>query len=144
MEIRKLTETEKPAAIDLAWRVFQAYEAPVYSPEGVRNFRAYITDPAAVSALTVYGAFEGETVIGALAVREGGTHISRFFVDPAWHQKGVGKALFFHFLADSGAGKVTVNSSPYAVEVYRRLGFHPTAAEQLTDGIRYTPMEYVG
>lgn len=36
----------------------------------------------------------------------------------------------------------TVNSSPYAVEIYRHLGFVPTDTEQITDGIRYTPMRY--
>lgn len=70
--------------------------------------------------------------------------ISLFFVDPAWHWQGVGKAFFRCFLADSSAEKVTVHSSPYAVEIYRRLGFHPTASEQVADGIRYTPMVYAG
>ena len=36
----------------------------------------------------------------------------------------------------------TVNSSPYAVEVYRHLGFVATDAEQCTDGLRYTPMRF--
>ena len=34
----------------------------------------------------------------------------------------------------------TVHSSPYAVEVYRHLGFVPTDSEQVTHGLRYTPM----
>lgn len=38
----------------------------------------------------------------------------------------------------------TVHSSPYAVEVYRHLGFVPTDTEQLTDGLRYTPMRFDG
>lgn len=141
MEIRRLEEAEKPAAMELAWRVFLEFEAPDYGPEGVRTFRVYITDPAAVSDLTAYGAFSGENLVGLLAVREG-AHIALFFVDPVWHRKGVGRALFHRFLADSGAAEVTVNSSPYAVEVYRRLGFSPTAPERLDDGIRYTPMAY--
>ncbi len=142
MNIRKLTETQKPAAMELAWRVFQEFEAPEYAPEGVQAFRAYITDPAAVKALTVYGAFEEARIIGVLAIRPGGTHISLFFVDPDYHRQGVGTALMQCFFTDSGAETVTVHSSPYAVEVYRRLGFQPTAAEQLADGIRYIPMEH--
>lgn len=140
MEIRQLEGTERAAAMELAWRVFQEFEAPDYGPEGVQTFRAYITDPA-VSDLTVYGAFSGENPIGMLAVREG-PHIALFFVDPAWHRQGVGRALFRRFLAASGAESVTVHSSPYAVEVYRRLGFQDTAPEQQADGIRYTPMRY--
>lgn len=141
MEIRQLEGTEKAAAMELAWRVFQEFEAPDYGPEGVPAFRAYITDPA-VSDLTVYGAFSGENLIGMLAVQEKGSHIALFFVDPVWHRQGVGRALFRRFLADSGAESVTVHSSPYAVEVYRRLGFQDTAPEQQADGIRYTPMRH--
>ena len=36
----------------------------------------------------------------------------------------------------------TVNSSPYAVEIYRHLGFVPTDDEQSVDGLRFTPMQY--
>jgi len=38
---------------------------------------------------------------------------------------------------------MTVNSSPYAVDIYRRLGFHAISEEQLTDGIRFTPMKCI-
>lgn len=136
-----MREAEKPAAMELVWRVSQRFKAPEYSPESIRTFRSYITDRSVPSVLTVYGAFDGETVIGVLDIRKG-AHISLFFVDTAWYRRGVGKELFRRFLADSGAEAVTVNSSPYAVGVYRRLDFSPIAPEQLTDGIRYTPMAY--
>jgi len=35
---------------------------------------------------------------------------------------------------------ITVNSSPYALEVYHRLGFIDKDREQTVDGIRFTPM----
>lgn len=55
--------------------------------------------------------------------------------------RGIGRLLFQAYLAEGGRGRITVHSSPYAVEVYRHLGFSPTAEEQLSpDGIRYTPM----
>ena len=38
--------------------------------------------------------------------------------------------------------EITVNSSPYAVEAYRRLGFVDVDNEKLLDGIRFTPMIY--
>ena len=142
MEIRKLKPFEKEAAMALVWRVFLKFEAPEYTPDGVRTFYTFITDRTAVEGLTVYGALEGESMIGVLAVRTPGSHISLFFVDPAWHRKGVGKALFHRFLEDSSTGQITVNSSPYAVEVYHRLGFQDTAEEQKKEGIRYTPMCY--
>ncbi|WP_298017358.1 GNAT family N-acetyltransferase [uncultured Dysosmobacter sp.] len=140
MEIRKLGPGEKGPAMDLAWRIFQMFQAPDDPPEGAEAFHAYIMDPEIREGLTGYGAFQEETLTGVLAVRD--NHISLFFVDSSQHKRGIGRALFHHFLADRGPGTVSVNSSPYAVEVYRHLGFRPTAPEQMTDGIRYTPMRY--
>lgn len=59
MEIRKLTEAEMPAALELAWRGFRIFEASEYAPEGVETFRVYVQDLATAKYLTVYGAFEG-------------------------------------------------------------------------------------
>ncbi len=36
----------------------------------------------------------------------------------------------------------TVNSSPYAVPVYHKLGFIDMVSEQLADGMRFTPMKF--
>ena len=44
---------------------------------------------------------------------------------------------------NSSNDEFTVNSSPFAVPVYHKLGFVDTNTEQLTDGIRYTPMKYM-
>ena len=77
--------------------------------------------------------------MGVLAAE--GSHIALFFVDPAVQRQGIGRQLFLADLGEGGWDRVTVHSSPYAVEVYRHLGFSPTAEEQLSpDGIRYTPM----
>ena len=139
MLIRRIREPELPAAMDLCWRVFQEFEAPDYPPEGVEAFHAYISNAEQAKHLTAFGAWEGQRRLGVLAAEEG--HIALFFVDPAVHRKGIGRGLFQAYLAAGGRGRVTVHSSPYAVEVYRHLGFSPTAGERLSpDGIRYTPM----
>ena len=139
MEIRRIQGGELPAAMDLCWRVFLKFEAPDYAPEGVEAFRAYLSDIEQVNHLTLFGAWEGQELLGVLAAE--GSHIALFFVDPAFHRQGIGRLLFQAYLAEGGWGRVTVHSSPYAVEVYRQLGFFPTAEEQLSpDGIRYTPM----
>ena len=64
--------------------------------------------------------------------------------DPAaaYHRRGIGKKLFDAMRRDYAHPVFTVNSSPYAVEVYRHLGFVPTDEEQSADGLRFTPMQY--
>ncbi|MET0018350.1 GNAT family N-acetyltransferase [Oscillibacter sp.] len=140
MEIRELAKEEYGAALDLAWEVFGEFEVPDYTPQGAQAFYASIHDPDYLARLRIYGAFEGNTLIGVLATRNGGAHIALFFVRGAYHRQGVGRRLFFRACQENSAGQMTVNSSPYAVEVYRRLGFCETGAKQTTDGIRYTPM----
>ena len=139
MEIRRIREPELPAAMDLCWRVFQEFEAPDYPPEGVEAFYTYISNTEQVKCLTAFGAWERHQLLGVLAAE--GDHIALFFVEPSFHRQGIGRKLFQAYLSADGWDRVTVHSSPYAVEVYRHLGFSPTAEEQLSpDGIRYTPM----
>ena len=140
IEVRPLQTAEMPEALALFEHVFMAFEAPEYSEEGIETFLSFIRDANAVSALTFYGAFEEGLVRGVLATR-GSSHIALFFVDAAHQNRGIGRALFSAAWNACRADGMTVNSSPYAVEIYRRLGFEPVSGEQLRDGIRYTPMQ---
>ena len=137
--VRRLSGEKIPAAQALCWRVFQKFEAPEYSPEGVAAFRASLDDPERTRRLDFYGAFDGDTLVGVLCMRAP-RHIADFFVDAAYHRRGIGRRLFEAMRRDYSRQVFTVNSSPYAVEVYRHLGFVPTDTERLTDGLRYTPM----
>ena len=102
MEIRRIQGGELPAAMDLCWRVFLEFEAPEYPPEGVEAFRAYLSDIEQVNHLTLFGAWEGQELLGVLAAE--GSHIALFFVDPAFHRQGIGRLLFQAYLAEGGRG----------------------------------------
>lgn len=121
MEIRKILPEEKAAALDLVWRVFLKFEAPQYPEEGVKFFGEYLNNDEATSALDIYGAFINSRVVGVLAMRKVGTHISLFFVDEEYHRQGIGRALFEYMINASSPEFVTVHAAPYAVEVYKRL-----------------------
>ena len=139
--IRRLTADEIPAAAELMWEVFLQFEAPEYPEEGIRTFRANLDDHEKLGKLRFYGAFDDDTLIGTICVREP-QHIGGFFVRADYHRRGIGRALFETMAADYAEQTFTVNSSPYAVDIYRHLGFTATDSEQLKDGIRYTPMVY--
>ena len=139
--VRRLAPEEYPEALELCWRVFLEFEAPEYPPEGVAAFRASLDDEERTRRLDFYGAFDAEKLVGVLCMRAP-QHIGGFFVDAAYHRRGIGRRLFEAMRQDYETQVFTVNSSPYAVEVYRRLGFVPTDTEQLTDGLRYTPMRF--
>ncbi len=142
MEIRRIDGADLAPALDLVRRTFLAYEAPDYPPEGTATFENFISDPAAMATLEFWGAYEGERLLGVLATREARRHLTLFFVDPAEMGRGVGKTLFRGVLPELPGPELTVNSSPYAVPVYGRLGFFQTGPERQADGIRSVPMVY--
>lgn len=139
--IRCLHPDEIRTALDLIWEVFLQFEAPDYPAEGVRTFRAYLDDSEKTGKMKFWGAFDGETLVGTICVRPP-QHIGGFFVRGDYHCQGIGRALFDAMRAEYEKHEFTVNSSPYAVEIYRHLGFTAADSEQLADGIRFTPMFY--
>lgn len=138
--IKELSPEEIPDALELVWKVFKEYEAPDYTEEGIREFYSSIHDEGYLSKLRIFGAFLDGKLPGVIATRSAGTHIALFFVDGKYHRRGIGRALFEAVLKACPAERLTVNSSPYAVPVYRRLGFHETDTEQTVSGLRFTPM----
>lgn len=143
-EIRQIKPEEREDALRLVQEVFMKFEAPEYDEEGVQHFISFIHDEEQTKALEMYGAFTGDNVIGVLAMRKRGTHISLFFVDEAYHRQGIGRALFEYMLRTNNQKKITVNAAPYALKIYEKLGFAATDMEKTEDGIRYTSMKYIG
>ena len=142
MEIRKLGSSETQEALELVWSTFLSYEAPDYTQEGIDTFGMWLKDPSFLGRLVFYGAFETKELAGVLATRDNGRHVALFFVKGEYHRRGIGRRLFEEALKDSPSDFMTVHSSPFAVEVYHRLGFTDTDREQQKTGIRYTPMIY--
>ena len=140
MLIRELKTEELPVAMDLVRDVFLAFEAPDYEPEGVEEFFRTVESPEFLAKIRVYSAWEEEKLIGVLATRSEGRHIALFFVNANCQGRGIGKKLFEQARKHAPKGHMTVNSSPYAVAIYRRLGFVDTDQEQVVNGIRFTPM----
>lgn len=143
MEIRQLESFEIEEAVSLIWEVFLQFEAPDYSDEGIRSFKEFIENEEILKTLEFFGAFEQDELKGVIATNENRKHICCFFVKAKYHRQGIGRKLWEYVLKHSSRNVFTVNSSPYAVPVYHKLGFTDTDTEQLSDGMRYTPMKFV-
>ena len=142
--IRRLSEDERQTALDLAWAVFSEYESPDYSAEGTEEFRKCLHDEGYLSGLHYYGTFDGEKLIGEIAIRPDRKHICFFFVDGRYHRRGIGTRMFRRLLEDYPNETITLNSSPYGLPFYKAIGFVPTDEEKTVNGIRFTPMKYEG
>lgn len=141
LKIKRLAKKDTPQALKLTLDVFMEFEAPEYSEEGIEEFRKTLEDESFVGKLKFYGAYMNDELSGVLAMREP-QHISLFFVKAEHQGKGIGRKLFERMKRDYGVKIFTVNSSPFAVKIYEKLGFTADCPERTTNGIRYTPMSY--
>lgn len=149
--IREILVEELPesGAMELVWRVFQVYEAPDYSEEGILNFQAAIA-PAAMQTrmrergIKIWGSYDGERIVGVIAARA--VHVHLLFVDGSYHRQGIARALYNtarqHFIRQNGVRQMTVNASPYAHVAYQHLGFVDTGEAQTVNGLRFIPMKH--
>ena len=140
--IQQLNPAEIPEAIELISQTFQQFVAPDYEKKGVENFYSFINLAENIEKMEFFGAFDGSILSGVLSTINKRSHICCFFVKADAHRRGIAKSLFNYLLKHSTNNYYTVNSSPYAVEFYKRIGFVPINSEQIADGIRFTPMTY--
>jgi len=149
MEVSRIDKKDLHEALALVRDVFMEFEAPEYSAEGVAEFLKFIEHDAIAErmdkgTLRLWGCFADGVLAGVIAVRDF-THICLLFVKKEYHRRGIARRLFetcLPYFREAGKGKVLVNSSPYAAEAYRRMGFTPTDKERTVNGIRFVPMEY--
>ena len=148
--IHPVTAPYLKEALSMVWQVFLEFEAPGYSREGIDEFRSYITVSNISrlmenNTLFLFGYFYKGNVVGLIAMAPHG-HISLLFVNKNYHKKGIAKSLYkkalSHLLKKTPLLSITVNSSPYAVPIYKRMGFVPIKEEQTVHGIRFVPMKH--
>jgi len=139
-KIRALSQTELENSLPFVWKVFLEFEAVNYPEEGKAAFYSAIHSKDYLHMLTAYGAFVQERIIGVIATRNEGSHIALFFVDGRYQRRGIGRNLFEKCLEDNNNPLITVHSSEYAADVYKKLGFSQTEEIREDGGIRYIPM----
>lgn len=130
----------KNLCLNLALEVFMEFEAPVYPQEGIEEFKQALKNPDYTNLLTFYALMHDNTIVGMLATRNQGSHIALFFVKTAHQGKGIGRTLYEMAANQCPTDFMTVFSSPYAIPIYKALGFEATDDEQIDNGVRYTPM----
>lgn len=140
INLRKLTKKEIQDALSLVLDVFDKYETVHYLKTSKEAFCKAIYSNDYLNMLTAYGAFDEEKLIGIIATRNAGSHIALFFVHGDYQGQGIGRLLFEECLKENINKQITVNSSEYAVEIYKRLGFEQIGSLKEENGIKYIPM----
>lgn len=147
-EIRWARDNEWAPAMQMIWRTFLKYDGKDYTEEGIKNFFDFITDDDLHVAFLkgeyqMMVALTGGEVIGAGSIRNR-NHLSLLFVDGTYHRMGIGSAILIrlcdYLQHEAGERYMTLKAAPYAVDFYRKLGFHVVKPEEEHSGIRVTSM----
>ena len=147
LEEMKLNELRK--TMELVKRVFDEFEAPYYTKEGVENFYKFANYDNIKQQLNkwiiIFIVRHNEKIIGMIGIRDY-SHIVLLFVDKNYHRKGIATRLLEKAKSccrqnNKDIEFMTVNSSPYGINFYHATGFEDTDVEQEVDGIRFTPMK---
>lgn len=148
--IKEINENYLKPALELVNRVFSEFVAVDYGEQGRSTFENHlkskydeVSSDLKTGCKRMWAYFQDGAIIGVISTRDV-SHISLMFVDKAHHRKGIARELFNTMLVElqgiDGISQITVNSSPYAVGVYERLGFSKTGDQQERDGIIFVPM----
>jgi len=85
-------------------------------------------------------------LLGVVAVKDN-THLYHLFVAEQYQRKGIARKLWQfamkECLSKGNTGEFTVNSSAYALGVYKKLGFVAQAGPKETNGVVFYPMKLV-
>ena len=144
-KIKHITENNIESAMQLVGCVFDEFVAPYYTQQGVDEFKTFIAIDSIKSkiktqGLQLFGAFDKNKIIGIVALIKP-LHISLLFVAKNYQRQGIAKNLFQIVWQNRIDEKtITVSSSPYALEVYKKLGFVIIDKERIKNGIRYIPI----
>jgi GNAT superfamily N-acetyltransferase len=143
---RSMIQGEEAKVCSLIEKVFNEFVAPDYGPEGVEGFFRF-ADPRALAGRAGPGqvvvvAEQGSVLVGMIEMLEC-DHISLLFVSR--RGEGVAKGLVRTAVEECRRRKpdlkrITVNSSPFAEPVYRRMGFEEEGPFQKKHGIIFKPM----
>lgn len=144
IEELKLKNLEE--AIRVIEITFLKFEAPDYSKEGVENFFKFANYENIKENLNrtmkMYVAKVNGKIVGVIGYRDN-SHINLLFVLEEYQHNGIAKALY-NLVIDNcknvDTKRVTVNSSPYAHNVYLKFGFTDANKMQEIDGIKFYPM----
>jgi GNAT superfamily N-acetyltransferase len=148
LHYRFLKPGEEGALHTLLVSVFHEFVAPDFLPQGIQEFLSYISTETLLARLEhesfVLVAATNQALVGMIEMRHY-SHVSLLFVDRHYQGRGIARCLLHRAIAlcrDQlpDLAQITVNATPYALPVYKRLGFTQREPEQVQQGVRFIPM----
>ncbi|MCO8085827.1 GNAT family N-acetyltransferase [Acinetobacter lwoffii] len=141
MKIRKANLQDTRAIVDV---IAPFVDAVISSEEGRQRFQPEMIQTIFERPDIHYFVTEiDHQVIGVVAYMEP-AHFMHFFLNQVYQGQGYGRRQMWHFLESEirrqGHSIITVKSSLYALDIYKRFGFVETGQYTEEHGIRFIPM----
>ena len=137
---------EESRVCSLVEKVFHELVAPDYGPEGIQEFFRFANPKAMAERAgpeqVIVVAEQGSDPVRMIEMR-GYDHIALLFVSR--RRQGIAKELLCLAVQECRRRKpelrrISVNSSPFAEPIYRRMGFTATGPVEEKNGILFVPM----
>jgi predicted GNAT family N-acyltransferase len=148
LHIRAMSASDSNAVSRLILTLFDEFIAPGYSKKARKTFRWQTRRQTRCQELMAgemrLVAVTDSELVGVIGVRDV-SHVHWLWVRKDWHRRGVASILMANVIAEirrkkPDAASITLNSSPYAMPVYLRLGFRIVGEEFDEKGLICTPM----
>ena len=147
MLIREATIRDAAEISALIRPLAEKYITCKFSPVGTQCLLTSM-EPVAIERYFKFGfkyhvAVEDDVLAGVVGVREN-KHVYHLFVADEFRGRGLARELW-HIARDTcrkagNTGEFTVNSSTFAVEMYRKFGFAKSGPPETKTGVTSVPM----
>ena len=164
LKFSKLPSERLDEALNLIHGVFWEFNAPMHSEEAKQSFtevvnyedykerleRKHYEDSEdlfffcfdhLLPDFDMWICEDNGEIVGVLAADS--VYIDLLYVDGKYHRRGIAKKLFSMMLEHFDSDEVSLISSPYAVKIYKKLGFRATGEELHNGGMSAIPMTYI-
>jgi GNAT superfamily N-acetyltransferase len=150
MRIHEATIEDASSVSDLIRPLAEKYIVCDLPAEGAANLLASVASGAIEKYIRAgyryHVAEEGGTIIGVVGVRDN-SHLYHLFVADRFQGRGIARSLWLvardACLKSGSSTSFTVNSSVFAVGMYRKRGFVETGPAETKQGVTSIPMKLI-
>lgn len=127
MQIKKVEQKDLVKAIDVIWDTMvenNLIKRQYTNYESKQQYYNSIIIEYLYNEIIVVGAYQDDEILGTIIVKN--NNIRSFYVRSKFQNQKIGKALISYvlkYLKDNNCHIVRLNSSEYAHDIYKKMGF---------------------
>jgi len=146
-EFRSALKTDAGAISELALALCEKFIFPGISSDGRKRLEILYSQMNLENLIETGNPFFtarfADELVGAAAMKKENRHIFLMFVAEHFQRRNLGSTLVMKLLSiQHEQPAVTLNSSLFATEFYKSLGFNPSGPVERKHGVVFLPMRF--